>query len=166
MKEDKCAGAWPQALFPLGWPQREPNYNLQGAQVSPALLSATSTSLQMQCPVAWHGGEQPLAWSDPCSGLHPGLLAHFPLASAGGPPARAATREGREAREPRQTGPATWSTGLSWDGSVLGGKWEGGDHSWWEDVGGGSADRGWNSGTLWPQEPRSPSWQGATLLHR
>lgn len=48
------------------------------------------------------------------------LISPWPL--AGGPPAQAATREGREAREPRQTGPATWSLGLSWDGSVLGGK--------------------------------------------
>lgn len=82
----------------------------------------------------------------------------------------------REAREPRQTGPATWSTGLSWDGSVLGGKRGGrGDHSWWEDIppswglkfrggsvkgGGGVGEGGADPGTLWPQELRALGGRG------
>lgn len=129
-------------------------------------------SLPTQRPTAWRGGERPLAWSDPRSGP----AGSFPLGFCKEghllwwPPGR-----GREAREPRQTGPVTWSIGLSWDGSVLGREAGGcGDHSWWEGIppswgGGGSAEEaegGADPGTLWPQELWVPSWEGATLLHR
>lgn len=37
----------------------------------------------MRGPMAWYGGERPLAWSDPRSGLSLCLLAHLALASSG-----------------------------------------------------------------------------------
>ena len=116
------------------------------------MLSATTPSLHTHCPTACCE----MAGSDPWPGVTHAqgcawaywLTSPWPL--AGGPPAQAATREGREARKPRQTGPAARSIGLSWDGSVLGGKQGDGDHSCWEDVppslrgktGGGGANRG------------------------
>ena len=106
-----------------------------------------------------------------------GLLAHFSLASAGGPPALVATREGREKpgsqdKQAQQLGPqACPGMALCWAGSGEGR----GDHSWWEDIppswglkfrggsakgGSGVGEGGADPGTLWPQELRALGGRG------
>lgn len=119
--------------------------NLEEAQVSPALLSAAPTALH--CPMAWCDVARGDSWpgvthAQGCAWAC-WLISPWPL--TGGPPAQAATREGRKANEPRQTGPAIWSIGLSWDSSVLVRKWGSGDRSWWEYI--------------------PPSWRGRLVRH-
>lgn len=108
--------------------------NLEEAQVSPALLSAAPTA--PQCPIAWcdvaRGDFWPGVTHAQCCAWACWLLFLWPL--TGGPPAQSASREGRKANEPRQTGPAIWSISLSWDSSVLVRKGGNGDHSWWEHI--------------------------------
>lgn len=113
----------------------EPSHNLEAQSAQQCSQLPPCPHRHPHCPTAWHG----VAGSDPWPGVTHAqgcawarwLISPWP--QAGGPPAQAATRERREALEPRQTGSATWSIGLSWDGSVLGGK-GGGDHSWREDI--------------------------------
>lgn len=132
VRQNHRASGRQQALLPPGQPQGEPSHSLKEAQASPC-CALSNPPPHTHCPTArcdragsgpWPGvtHAQGCAWA--CW-----LTSPWPL--AGGPPAQAATREGREARKPRQTGPAARSMGLSWDGSVLGGKWGDGDHSWW-----------------------------------
>lgn len=127
-RQDTWIGAGPQALFPQSPPRGRPAMNVEQAQVSPsspALLSATpTTSFHIHCPMAWRGRGRPLTWSDPCSlAAAPGPAGSFPFGlQQEGHLLRQPPGRGGEAREPRQTGPATGSMGLTLDGSVLGKK--------------------------------------------
>lgn len=138
-----------QRHFCTGSPQREPYPKSRRSLVSPA-LGAVPSALHTHWPVAccdvargdsWPGvtHAQGCAWA--CW-----LTSPWPLAR--GPPAWAATRERREAKEPRQTGPTIWSIGLSWDGSVLGRK-EGGV----EITAGGKTSR----------HPGGAGWRGRSM---
>lgn len=116
-----------QVLFPLGRPQREPRHKSRGSPKSAwpcsQQLPPSPTHIHIvpwHCPVAgsnpWPGVTCAEGCTWACWLIHP-----WPLAE--GPPAQAATREGRGGEpEPRQTGLAIWSIGLSLNGSLLGGR--------------------------------------------
>lgn len=117
-----------------GWATERASPQSKGSPSRPSsALSNPHAPLHALCHSAVWWGASP-AWTDPCSGLRLGLLAHFPLASG-----RRATCSGSHQGEERGQGakinrPSNLVHRLVLDGSVLGGKGEGGDHSWWEDI--------------------------------
>lgn len=113
MREDRSAGIRQQALLPLGRPQGEPSHNLEEVQVGPATLSATTTPSTRMVPQRGAAGSDPWPGVTRAQGCAWACWLISPWPPAGRPPAQAATREGREAGEPRQTGPATWSIHVS-----------------------------------------------------
>lgn len=122
----------------------------RGSPSRPSHALSNHHSLHTHGPTAWRSRERPLAWSDPCSGLRLGLLAHFSLASS-----RKATCSGGHQGGKRSRGAKTNRPSNLVHTRVLGwlcAGWEarGGGHSWWEDIspslrgktGGGSANGG------------------------
>lgn len=139
-------------------PEREPQSLLQALVLSPALSSPAF--LHTHGPMAWYGGERPLAWSDPCSGLGLCLLAHLSLASSGKATCLG-SHEGREggAWEPRETGSAIWS--MTCPGMALcWGQGREGGHSWWEDISPSWRDRPGSLGTLLVGAANRTLWTG------
>lgn len=138
--------------------EREPQSLLQALVLSPALSSPAF--LHTNGPMAWYGGERPLAWSDPCSGLGLCLLAHLSLASSGKATCLG-SHEGREggAWEPRETGSAIWS--MTCPGMAL--CWGQGrekGHSCWEDISPSWRDRPGSLGTLLVGAANRTLWTG------
>lgn len=121
---------WPAGLVSTGSAKREPSHESraspsQSQQPSPALSNTHHIPPHpLSHGMAWHGGGRPLAWSDPHSLVAaPGPAGSFPLGlQQEGHLLRQPPGSRGEAREPRQTSPATGSMGLTWDGLELGRK--------------------------------------------